>query len=229
MANKRRKSMKPQRLGAKEVESLRREYTAVPDVNLTNIGSGDAYLLSDGRVLFVFEDGKGILYPSREQVTLLLNSVEKMANEPPEHPVQKLLPQGRDFIGQVQALVEELASVLNMPPSLLDKSEESLDLLEQGIGKFGSRAFLNRERLPMLVAYVGEVIREKQGGQWQMFEEPNTARWEPIIVDLQGRVYQPFALVYQELQRGRRGSIRGATNGVLRSHLLSGRPEDGTE
>lgn len=226
MTNKRRKSNAIQKLKANEVEAIRSKYAPLRDADLTRVGAGDAYTLSDGRVLIVFEDGQGILYPSREQVNALLSTVEKMAAIPPEHPAKKLLPQGKEFVNHVPQLLESLASLLNIEPSVLDKSEKSLDLVEQTVSETGARTFLNPQRLPMLVAYVGEVIRAIRNGKWQMFYDQNTETWEPMIVDPEGRLYQPFALVYQELRRGRQGSIRGATNGALRAHLLSGRRDD---
>jgi hypothetical protein len=212
---------KPQKLSMAEVGALRDAHHAVPDPELTAIGAGQAYVLSDGRVVLVFETGKGILYSSREALLSLVTAVEEMAKTRPEHPAKQLLPQGEKFLAAIDGLVDGLAREIGVHRSELDRTEASLDVLEAGIKRVGAREFLTPALMPMLVAYVGEVMRAATKGRWQMAFDENTSAWEPLVVGEAGQVHQPFALAYTELQRGRAGSIRGAVNGAIRAHLLS--------
>jgi hypothetical protein len=221
MMAKNHERIRPKKLRSSEVKTLLGS-GGVRDAELSQIGAGEALLLPDGRLLFRFEDGKGILYETRDQLVTMLRKLEQNAGSSPKHPAEQLLPQGENFPSHVPELLQALPGILGLPSAALDRTEESLNVVEDAVRRRGYRRILTAERLPALVAYVGEVMRQAVHGKWQMYRDPNTKAWEPVIVDPNDKVYQPFATVYLELQRGAQGSIRGAVHGVLRAHLLSG-------
>jgi hypothetical protein len=100
--------------------------------------------------------------------------------------------------------VDELAREIGVDRSKLDRTEESLDLIEMEVDRVGPSRFMTPMLMPMLVAYVGEVLRAGTNATWRMAFDENTGAWEPLIVGSEGRTYQPFALAYTELLRGRR-------------------------
>jgi hypothetical protein len=140
---------------------------------------------------------------------------------PPQHVLEGLFPYGEFFPQEVPRLVAQLATETGLAPADLNGGVESLEKVERVLRKKpGPRAWMTESRFPQLVAYVGEVMRTASDGEWRM--ELSHGVWEPWIVTRDGRRYPPFLVVYEELERGRGGSIWGATRGRLWAHRLSG-------
>ena len=155
----------------------------------------------DGKVLVIpniqgLNEGAGILYPSKEQYLDYLK---------PKHILQGRLPQKQNFINEVSSLVDELAVQLSISKEKLDKSEASIGKVEWAIGRFGKHNCLEPEVFPCLLAYIGEVIRQQSGDQWQMRLATDGETWEPWLVTDKSRSYQFFVELFKQLYEGTLG------------------------
>jgi len=210
--------LKSRSLTAKQVQELLKKPGWAPDPELSSGGSSPAYKHSDGRILVVFENGKGKLGESREALLKLITAV---GQQKPVHLLSGRLPQGKEFVTEVPKLIDQLAMNLGIPRNELDKSEGSLDIVDKAIKRIGRRKSMKPEVFAPLVAYVGEVIRQAVGGEWELRLAADGETWEPWIVRQNSRDHPPFAIVFRELyEGGKSASIRGAVHGQIRSHLL---------
>ncbi len=177
-------------------------------------------MFEDGRVLLLIGD-QGVLYPSRESLEDLNRQFEELMRKGSVDLTYELLPPIDDFIRDVDAHAARLSAVLRSPPEALDRTEPSLEAVDKAVWRLpqAKRMTPDPDLITPLVAYVGEVMRLACDGRWIARPGSN----EPMVAGPQGRIYQPFAIVIVEVERGRRGSLRGAVAGTLRSHLLGGR------
>jgi hypothetical protein len=136
------------------------------------------YELSGDRFLYVFDPkepslgGKGDLYPG-DYFRRFVRWVEKVRDDA-RHGRQSSVAHW-DFysrhktrlVAAVDALLAQLASDLGLDPSALDRSYPSLDAVSRAVEGLGvERA---QETLyDALVAYAGEVLRQRSGGEWRI-------------------------------------------------------------
>jgi hypothetical protein len=171
-------------------------------------------------VVLVLEDGKGTLYPSREALIELLVHVESLAEQGPIDPKRSLLPPVDTFLAGIQGQTRHLAHLIGVQ-DVLDGSEASLEAVDRAIQALPREQRMSPQWVTSLVAYVGEIMRTATDGRWDRINlSPEEV--EPVVVTPDGRILQPFALVYGELRRGHQGSLHGALNGMLRAFRLSG-------
>ena len=168
-----------------------------PDPEVANRTLTDVYRLDQNRSLLVFEDGRGRLYESR---TALLDMMDAIEKEPPSPTLAELCPEGREFPTHAKRLADELGIVA---PSDLDGF----------VHRLGVETCLTHPTFSQLVAYVGEAIRRKRGGDWQMRLAADGNSWEPWLVDAEGRAHPAFRLVFKELvEWGPESSLAGAVS-----------------
>lgn len=182
------------------------------DTELTANVQGDLYISAiytgpDGRLLTVLKDGAGRLYDSREAWLSQFESIEALRKQDPVHLLHGRLPQGQNFPNEVPNLLDELAVKLSILVEQLDKSKNSLKKVDQALRRKGRSKCLEAEIFAPLVAYVGEVIRQKVGGHWEMRANYYGDVWEPWLIDAQGRCIPIFSSVYDELYEEARCSI----------------------
>lgn len=173
------------------------------------------YVHSDGRVLNVFSgDSHGRLYPSRKEFQLLLDNMEKNKAIGAQHILKGHLAYGKDFIKHVPELVDNLATLFNIPRSELDNSLESLYKLNPKVKRRGRKKSLEMPVFSALVAYIGEVMRRYTNGHWEMWLSwQDGETWEPWIVDPEGRACSPWDHLYDMLyEPSETISIGGAAN-----------------
>jgi hypothetical protein len=207
-------------ISAARVRSLLSSQESKADPELQKRISGEIRLLEDGQLVLVHEDGKGTLYPSRDAFIELMDLVEGLARQGPVDPKRSLLPPPEEFLASIREHAEQLAHLMGSREPL-DGSEVSLGTVDRAVRSLPSKQRMSPEWMSSLVAYTGEIMRAATHGRWaQMNLSPGEV--EPVVVTQDGRVLQPFALVYGELRRGRRGSLQGAVNGVLRAIRLGG-------
>lgn len=205
---------KPQRRGrrvaSKEIRELLARPDCVPVPDLTRPGT-EVYRLPDNHLLVVFRDSRtwGNLVEGGEKV---LAELRAMREWHPQHVLEGVLPGGAHFPAEVPALVDELARAAAIPREKLDGSEASLVQIDRAVRRLGAKAH-EPAVMAALIAYVGEVMRLKSGGAWEMRQAGEV--WEPWILGPDGRRYNPFMVVYRELDAGRGGSIAGAANGEM--------------
>jgi hypothetical protein len=171
-----------------------------------------SYTLPDGGELIVLPTGKGLRYPSRAEYIAYCTELEA---RPPEHVLAGQLPQGEGFPADVPRLIDELATTFGLPRDKLDNTIESLTLVDRAVRRRGPTRCMEPDIYPLLIAYVGEVMRQRTGGEWRMKLAQDGETWEPWIVAGQ-ETFNPFMVVYRELDEGGNGSIAGATRGELR-------------
>lgn len=206
---------------------------------LSRITLSDAFDFADGRVLLRFDNGKGRLYESKVEFRAMLDDLERQASLGPRS-VCRDFPQGEGFVEQVPQLVVQLSGLLKLDATDLDGSESSLDKVDKALRRLRPQQLLTPEIFAPLTAYVGEVLRNKTKGQWEMRRGTDADRtWEPWIVDPSGRAYAPFGIYKELLEYGRSASLRAfvafptvqegppSTNPVSFQVLVLSDPEDG--
>ena len=209
------KPPKSRALSAKETRRLLQTTGHTLDDDLSRVCLCEVFDLAEGGVLLLFENGKGRLYESKDEMLALLKEVEEEALKGPKS-IAADLPQGRAFADQVPELIGKLAILLNIDAAQLDRSEVSLENVDKALRRLRPQQLLTPEVFAPLTAYVGEVIRGATGGSWEMRRGPDPGQsWEPWIVDPAGRSCAPF-LIYKELLEYRKSaSLRGWVVGTL--------------
>jgi hypothetical protein len=174
----------------------------------------DAYASDDGQLLLIPRRGKSKLYPSRAHFVEMIHKIE---TETPRHLLHGRLPHGERFVEAVPELIDAAALWANVPRDALDRSLDSLALLDRTLARRGIRASLDNPHVfEMLVAYVGEVLRAATDGTWSLERAADPSILEPWILARSGRRHPPFAIVYRELAEPAGGmSLQGAVTGEL--------------
>lgn len=127
--------------------------------------------------------------------SLLLNAAEVRAR----HVLAYVFRYGADFPLHITALIRELGAALEVPEVRLDRSVDSLELIEQTIGRNGGGRATVDTLFPHLVAYMGEVLIDRNGGSWYMLWRPDYSVWEPYVVTDSGEFCDPFSHLYDQL------------------------------
>jgi hypothetical protein len=195
-------------LRAKEAQRVLDTTPHSPDRELSSSTLSEAFALADGGILLLFEDGKGRLYESRDELRAMLEQVEQRALQGPASPCRDL-PQGRAFAEQVAQLVLRLPALLKMDASQLDGTKASLDNVDKALWRMSPQRMLDPGVFAALTAYVGEVIRNVTKGHWEMRRASDSEKtWEAWIVDPSGHGYAPFKIYKELLEYGRSASLR---------------------
>jgi hypothetical protein len=189
------------------------------------------YELEDNRYLFVFDEqqqglgGKGDIYPA----DLFLRFVRWTAR------VHEDSAQGRGsavshwayysvfkdrLTAKVDMLIDQLRSMMSRSPDDLDLSYQSLDIISEFVEGIGvERA--QKELYDQLVAYVGEVLRLRIQGRWEVGRKHNPPY--PYLVGPQHRATMPINVVWEQLAGYDRVNLRAAAaNEVRRTRNLTG-------
>src|SRR5262245_2283750 len=193
------------------------------------------YELEDERYLFVFDPadstlgGKGDIY-SAESFHRLVRWTAR-AREDYEH--------GRDssvghwiyysafkdqLIAHTDTLIEQLRMTMSRTPDDLDFSYQSLDLVSEYVEGIGvERA--QQELYDQLVAYVGEVLRRRIQGHWEV--DRTGRRPYPYLVGAKHDPVMPINVVWDELSGLDPVNLRAAAaNEVRRTRKLPSLIED---
>lgn len=128
--------------------------------------------------------------------SLVLNAAEVRAR----HVLQTAFGYTADFPLHIARLIRELGTTLSLSDDDLDRSLRSLELLEEAIRAHGGGHAALKELFPNLVAYMGDVLIDRNGGSWYMLWRPDYAVWEPYVVTDAGEFCDPFTHLYDQLQ-----------------------------
>jgi hypothetical protein len=176
----------------------------------------DARLLDDGRVLLVYEDGRGVLYPSYAALDEMLSEVEALAAKGPVDLIRELLPPADEFIRDIDTHAANLAARLRLPKEALDGTVESLHAVDKGIRRVKADNRMTPEIVTPLVAYIGEILRRAcDDGRWTTIEQHGGGVPEPTIHGRDDRFFQPCAIVIHALDFDHRSSLHAAVNAAL--------------
>jgi hypothetical protein len=188
-----------QELTEAQLQELLVVETPVSDEELSGLTLLDAYRFSDGRILFLFdgEPPSGTLWPSRDSV---LQSLVSNAEQEEEHVLAGHLPHGESFPAQVPQLIVDLADALELEPESVDYSDASLVLIDRRVKeRYKPADRLSGSVFHCLVAYVGEAVRQRVGGVWEMRKAYRSEVWEPWVRSPNGREFAPFLCVHEQL------------------------------
>lgn len=167
------------------------------------------YELSGDRFLFVFDTkdislpGKGDIYP-KDYFLRRMRWIQKI-REDAIHGRQSSVSHWRYYskhqsklVNQIDELIRELEEKLNADQ--LDFSYRSLDTVSRQAEDYGLDA-VQSELYDNLVAYVGEVIRRRVNGQWEIAPDSGsypTKEYPHIKAGTNGSL-MPINVVWQEL------------------------------
>jgi hypothetical protein len=218
-------------VSAKKVRELLADRQWVKDEDFTQqmatffkrLPSEPVYRHSDGRILHVFRDEHGNLFESSENFVLLLQSLKEMAGKPrSSHILAGRLVYGEDFIQHVPELIDQLAALLKIPTDKLDKSMDSLTVVETQVKRLGRAKCIEAPIFAGLVAYMGEVIiAQLPQSQWQMrvsYQVPDIL--EPWIIDPQGRICDSWSILYDMLAEPEPITLRGAVLSAIQGRAV---------
>jgi hypothetical protein len=198
------------------------------DQPLSDMVPTQSYDLSGGRVLVVFVgdllDGRGDIYPKdvylrslawgrrveRDRQRGILSSGDRWAYYTRFR---------RDFIEHVPELLARLPKKLGVAVDAMDLSYASLDLVSPVIDRLGVDD-VSEHAHDELVAYIGEVLRVRLGGQWAMASERQGGY---PYVSLPGGVRAMPINVVQEIMGPGRPDARAATTSESRRVALEAR------
>lgn len=181
----------------KEVNMLLQKYAPKKRIDLDDADLGlDYYEFSDGKILVVL-GSSGTMYRS-------VNELKKIVNTPPirkndEHFLSNLIPDGELFLKSIDLYIDTLADKLKINREKLDKSLESIKLIDIAYNKNKPEEpeFFNTDYL-YLVAYLGEVYKKEKNGEWIFKKEANEESYQPYVKTNDGKILNPFYDLFKE-------------------------------
>ncbi len=185
-------------LNKKEVKEMITLFKGKEDIKLSQKYDSRAFLLDDGRLLLSHEGG-GALYQSIKDLQDLMTFLNKNSKI---HPLAEGIPYGLYYLTHIDTIIGEFSQKIKIEPSKLDKTIESLKLVDESLKELKIDEFqLEKEYLVYLMTYCGEVIRNKVGGVWTLneFTVENKLIYEPVIRVQENKDYSPLWSVYQEI------------------------------
>ena len=211
---------------------LRRDLTAALECTYANGYKNEplVYELTGDRFLFVFDPkepglgGKGDIY-SADQFRRLVRWTERVRDDYANgrgssvahwwyHSRSK-----HGLVGNIEPLMEELSSRMSLEREDLDRSYESLDGVSELVKTIGGEV-AQQELYDHLVAYVGEVLRARTRGRWEL-EALENPPWPYVSADGHSRL-MPINVVWSELSGLELVNLRRATaNEVRRSRVTA--------
>lgn len=163
---------------------LHQEYTQVLEETFTSgyVKRDLVYELSNDRFLLVFDvndvsiPGKGDIYP-KEYFLRMIRWMKKVKEDSKHNRGSSFghwLYYSKNKLKlteKIDYLIDELAQRLTIERAMLNFSYESLDTISEKLEKIGIDE-IQQELYDNLVAYVGEVIRQRVDGYWDVDEVP---------------------------------------------------------
>lgn len=179
-------------------------------------GEGKVYVHPNGQILYVFLNGRAVLYETTDDFMRLIVDYEALKTASPKHLLNGRFPYDMNFPDSVEGLVLSLKQNFPLASSKLDFTVDSLNELESVIYQYGRTPSLEVPMFPMLVAYVGKVMIDEVDGQWSMRLGLDNQTWEPWVIDAEARSCNPFIVVYDELAEQHPFSIVGAVTAEIK-------------
>jgi hypothetical protein len=178
------------------------------------------YQCDNGKILAVGKDGRGNLYDSVNDWQVELDELIDLGKREPVHILYNQIPNQERFIEEIPFLISSLAKELEIDPSELDQTLESLLILDQAIATKSRQNYIdnsNRRILGSLIAYIGEVVRVAINGSWQIKQNSGSG-WEPVVIATNGKISSFCIMVFDELYEAKESSFYDITSMLIEAH-----------
>lgn len=176
----------------KEAQDLIKKFNGLlrPDLRSSENDPFEYYELDDKRILLVLGYGTGVgtLYKSEEDLLVRKKRADILKKTSPKHVLSDF-PINENFPSEVDALIEKLSTILDIKYSELDKSFNSLKLIDRKLKKIDPQ-FIKNELYVALIAYTGKVLIKELSGHWEMKKSEDV--WEPWILGKDGEYFSTF-------------------------------------
>lgn len=236
MAHKR--TLNKKRLTRKQVQELiesegklHEEFTIFFEVT-DSTGYKDqplVYELPNDRFLFVFDPnelstpGKGDIYP-KEYFLKFVQQTQQIREDCANNrgnSVAHWYYYSRykvELINHIDELIHELGEQLQINHQQLDLSYMSLDILSKKISAYGINQ-IQSNLYDNLVAYVGEILRQRKNGQWAINSDSIDIKYPYISAGVNG-VMMPINVVWLEITDIEPMNLRKQTANEVRRFSL---------
>lgn len=229
--------LNPKRLTKKQVQEiietegkLHDEFTAFFEETYST-GYKDqplVYELPNYRILFVFDPkepggGKGDIYP-KDYFLRSMRWTQKVRDDCANGRGSSVAhwryysKHKTELIHKIDQLIEELAEKLEIIPSLLNFSYLSLDIVSSKAETYGLDQ-VQSDLYDNLVAYVGEILRQKVNGKWTISDLSEDQKSPYISVDTD-KSLSPINVVWEELNELQPMNLRKRTTNEIRRFSL---------
>jgi hypothetical protein len=217
------KNTQLQRLNKRQVDTYLQDNNCSIDLSLNSqipnsllFAFDTNYQCINGKVLAVSKDGSGNLYASVNNWQAEINELIELNKMVPVHILYNQIPSQDKFIQEIPSLVSQLAQEFKINPNELDKSLESLLIIDR-VFESNNQITNNQKTLGLLIAYIGEVVKGAVSGEWfiKQGDEPD---WEPVIVDSSGKIISFCILIFDELHESEVISFHDLVSMLLESH-----------
>jgi hypothetical protein len=205
--------------------------------------NSQARVLPDGRVLlYVQDDGSGMLYPSRAAAEEMKRDYDETERKTIEQfrtgfhdPCRTLLPPVADFLRDVEAHAKSLGPRIGVADAVLDFTPASLDAVDKALKKIPWAKRQVPDLVTPLVAYVGEVMRKASGGRWT--KAPTTRKRRVEVFDpAEMDAWWPAAVLAEKAAaekagaeaRARRASKRDVASAIQAAQIAAASEMDKT-
>lgn len=230
--------LNPKRLTKKQVQEiietegkLHEEFTAFFEETYTT-GYKDqplVYELPNDRILFVFDPnglllaGKGDIY-AKDYFLRRVRWTQKVRDNCANGRGNSVAhwryysKHKSALIHKIDQLIEELAEKLAITPSKLDFSYLSLDIVSSKAETYGLDQ-IQSELYDNLVAYVGEILRQRVDGKWTISDLAEEQK-SPYISKSVNKSLSPINVVWEELDGLQPMNFRTRTANEIRRFSL---------
>jgi hypothetical protein len=123
---------------------------------------------------------------------------------------------GNQLIESADLLVMSLSQKLNIDIQKLDKSYQSLSLIDFELNKWSLDSILEN-LYDELVVYIGEVIIKRVNGIWGINQDFSGANYPYVSIGLKGVQYMPLNAVFSSLNEMEAINLRLETANEIRS------------
>lgn len=187
------------------------------------------YELPNDRILFVFDPksvvlpGKGDIYPKNyflRRVRWTQRVRDNSANGRGSSVAhwRYYSKHETELVHKIDQLIEELAEKLEITPSLLNFSYLSLDIVSSKAETYGLDQ-VQSDLYDNLVAYVGEILRQRVDGKWTISDLAEEQKI-PYISKSANKSLSPINVVWEELDGLQPMNLRTRTANEIRRFSL---------
>jgi len=159
------------------------------NLNFDKINNG-VFELANSQILVFIKNGRSLLFKDEIQYHAYNKSKKR-------HPLKGLNEDKENILFNLSTVIANLANALNIPLEKLDKSYESLAIIDENLilQKPYELFFLNN--IFSIILYFGEVYIHEKGGKWFFREESDL--WIPAMMNSADTEIQPWHTIYEAL------------------------------